>query len=67
MCVNSVKDSQVVVIHPSCVLSYKPQFVLYHELVLTKKNYMRTVIDIKSEWFFEIAREYFKPETIKNV
>lgn len=48
----SVKDSQVVVIHPSCVLSHKPLFVLYHELVLTKKNYMRTVIDIKPQWFY---------------
>lgn len=51
----TIKDSQVVVIHPSCVLTHKPLFVLYHELVLTKKNYMRTVIDIKPQWFYEIA------------
>jgi pre-mRNA-splicing factor ATP-dependent RNA helicase DHX15/PRP43 len=47
-----VKDSQVVIIHPSSVLNHKPIFVLYHELVLTKKNYMRTVIDIKPHWFY---------------
>lgn len=40
----TVKDSQVVVIHPSSVLGYRPEYVLYHELVLTKKNYMRTVM-----------------------
>lgn len=39
----TVKDSQVVVIHPGSVLSYRPEYVIYHELVLTKKNYMRTV------------------------
>jgi pre-mRNA-splicing factor ATP-dependent RNA helicase DHX15/PRP43 len=63
----TVKDSQVVVIHPSSVLTYRPQFALYHELVLTKKNYMRTVIDIKPSWFYEIAPEYFRPESIKNI
>ncbi len=47
-----VKDSQVVAIHPSCVLAHKPIFVLYHELVLTKKNYMRTVVDINPKWFY---------------
>ena len=62
-----VKDSQVVAIHPSCVLSHKPLFVLYHELVLTKKNYMRTVVDINPKWFYEIAPDYFKPESVKNV
>ena len=63
----TVKDSQVVIIHPSSVLSYKPEFVLYNELVLTKKNYMRTVMQIKPEWFFEVAPEYFKPESVKNI
>lgn len=48
----TIKDSQVVAIHPSCVLAHKPIFVLYHELVLTKKNYMRTVVDINPKWFY---------------
>ena len=63
----TVKDSQVVAIHPSCILNHKPLFVLYHELVLTKKNFMRTVCDMKPQWFFEIAPDYFRPESIKNV
>lgn len=28
---------------------------------------MRTVIDVKSAWLFEIAPTYFRPETIKNI
>ena len=57
----TVKDSQVVIIHPSSVLSYRPEYVVYHELVLTKKNYMRTVLDVKPAWLFEIAPSYFRP------
>jgi pre-mRNA-splicing factor ATP-dependent RNA helicase DHX15/PRP43 len=56
-----------VIIHPSSILAYRPEYVLYHELVLTKKNYMRTVMDIKPQWLFEIAPQYFKPESIKNI
>lgn len=62
-----VKDSQVVTIHPSSILNYRPEFVLYNDLVLTKKNYMRTCISVKPEWMFEIAPSYFKPESIKNI
>lgn len=40
----TAKDSQVVIIHPSSVLAYRPEYVVYHELILTKKNYMRTVM-----------------------
>ena len=40
----TVKDSQIVAIHPSSVLKFKPDTVLYHELVLTQKNYIRTVL-----------------------
>jgi hypothetical protein len=35
--------------------------------VLTKKNYMRTVMEVKPVWLFEIAPQYFRPETIKNI
>jgi pre-mRNA-splicing factor ATP-dependent RNA helicase DHX15/PRP43 len=63
----TAKDSQVVIIHPSSVLAYRPEYVLYHELVLTKKNYMRTVMEVKPQWLFEIAPAYFKPETVKNI
>ena len=62
-----VKDSQVVTIHPSSVLNYRPEFVLYNDLVLTKKNYMRTVMSVKPEWLFEIAPLYYRPESIKNI
>lgn len=47
----TVKDSQVVQLHPSTCLDHKPEWVLYNEFVLTTKNYIRTVTDIKPEWW----------------
>ncbi|GLD66437.1 pre-mRNA-splicing factor ATP-dependent RNA helicase DHX15-like isoform X1 [Lates japonicus] len=46
----TVKDNQVVQLHPSTVLDHKPEWVLYNEFVLTTKNYIRTCTDIKPEW-----------------
>ena len=46
----TVKDNQVVQLHPSTCLDHKPEWVLYNEFVLTTKNYIRTVTDIKPEW-----------------
>lgn len=43
----TVKDNQVVQLHPSTCLDRKPEWVLYHEFVLTTKHYIRTVIEIK--------------------
>jgi pre-mRNA-splicing factor ATP-dependent RNA helicase DHX15/PRP43 len=46
----TVKDNQIVQVHPSTVLEMKPQWLLYNEFVLTSKNYIRTVTEIKPEW-----------------
>lgn len=45
----TVKDNQVVQLHPSTCLDHKPEWVLYHEFVLTTKHYIRTVIDVKGK------------------
>lgn len=47
----TVKDNQVVQLHPSTVLDHKPEWVLYNEFVLTTKNYIRTCTDVKPEWY----------------
>ena len=33
---------------------------LYHEFVLTTRNYIRTVIDVKGEWLVDIAPHYYE-------
>jgi len=62
----TLKDDQVVALHPSSVLDHKPEWVLYHEFVLTNKNYIRTVTEIEPEWLFEIAPEYFDLDEFRN-
>lgn len=47
----TIKDNQVVYLHPSSVLEHKPEWALYNEFVLTTKNYIRTVTEIKPEWY----------------
>ena len=46
----TVKDEQTVLLHPSATIQTDSEWVLYHEFVLTKKNYIRTVTSVKPEW-----------------
>lgn len=46
----TIKDNQVVQLHPSTCLDHKPDWVIYNEFVLTTKNYIRTVTDIKRKF-----------------
>lgn len=41
---------QVVHLHPSNCLDHKPEWVIYNEYVLTSRNFIRTVTDIRGEW-----------------
>ena len=48
-------------IHPSSSLfGSQPDWVLYHELVLTSKEYMREVMAIDPKWLVELAPRFFK-------
>ncbi|CAI0453638.1 unnamed protein product [Linum tenue] len=58
----TVKDNQVVNLHPSNCLDRKPEWVVYNEYVLTSRNYIRTVIDIRGEWLVDIAPHYYDLE-----
>lgn len=55
----TVKDNQVVALHPSTCLDGKPEWVLYNEFVLTTKNYIRTVTGVRGEWLVSIAPQYY--------
>jgi pre-mRNA-splicing factor ATP-dependent RNA helicase DHX38/PRP16 len=50
-------------LHPTSALSglgFQPDFVVYHELVMTSKEYMRTVTAIDAQWLEELAPNFFK-------
>ncbi|XP_036332943.1 ATP-dependent RNA helicase DHX8 [Rhagoletis pomonella] len=54
-------DSQVVYIHPSSALfNRQPEWVVYHELVQTTKEYMREVTTIDPKWLVEFAPSFFR-------
>ncbi|KAL7020257.1 hypothetical protein ACKWTF_011444 [Chironomus riparius] len=54
-------DAQVVYIHPSSALFHRqPEWVVYHELVQTTKEYMREVTTIDPKWLVEFAPSFFK-------
>ena len=57
----TITDGQTVYIHPSSALHMKsPEWVIYHELVLTSKEYMRNCLVIEPKWLVEMAPNFFK-------
>merc|ERR1712226_886294 len=55
----TIKDNQVVALHPSTCLTHKPEWVLYNEFVLTSKNFVRTVTQVRGDWLVELASAYY--------
>lgn len=56
----TIKSRQSIFTHPSSSLFEKhPAWVVYHELVLTTKEYMRQISNIEPEWLLEVAPHYF--------
>lgn len=54
-------DGQQVFIHPSSSLFHaQPEWVIYHEVVLTTKEYMREVMAIEPTWLVELAPRFFR-------
>lgn len=42
----------------------QPRWLVYQELVMTSKAYMRTVSEIKPEWLIEIAPHYYSKKEL---
>ncbi|KIJ94146.1 hypothetical protein K443DRAFT_125337 [Laccaria amethystina LaAM-08-1] len=62
----TVKDNQVVGLHPSCGLDTQPEWVLFNEFVLTTRPYIRTVSEVRPEWLIEYAGNYFDLSTFPD-
>ncbi|KAH8557096.1 P-loop containing nucleoside triphosphate hydrolase protein [Umbelopsis sp. PMI_123] len=64
----TIKQNQTVHIHPSSSLREKrPRWVIYYELVLTSKEFMRQVLEIQPEWLMEVAPHFYKQEDLDNL
>ncbi|RCV09516.1 hypothetical protein SETIT_2G035800v2 [Setaria italica] len=55
----TVKDNQIVHLHPSNSMDHKPEWVFFDEFVLTTSNFIRTVTDVRGEWLIDIAPHYY--------
>ncbi|KAL5723084.1 RNA helicase [Ranunculus cassubicifolius] len=63
----TVKNPQTVHMHPSSGLAQLlPRWVVYHELVLTTKEYMRQITELKPEWLVEIAPHYYQLKDVED-
>ncbi|CAE6347324.1 unnamed protein product [Rhizoctonia solani] len=62
----TVKDHQVVGLHPSCGLDSTPEWVLFNEFVLTTRPFIRTVVEIRPEWLLEHAGMYYDLNTFPD-
>nr|XP_043623603.1 probable pre-mRNA-splicing factor ATP-dependent RNA helicase DEAH5 [Erigeron canadensis] len=57
----TIVENQPVYIHPSSALFQRqPDWVIYHELVMTTKEYMREACVVDPKWLVELAPRFFK-------
>ena len=58
----TLADQNPIFIHPSSALFQKnPEYVIYHELVLTAKECMGNVISVDAKWLVGLAPSFYKP------
>ena len=63
----TAKNNQTVFLHPSSVLiEERPRWVVYYELVLTSKEYMRSVMPIQAQWLVEVAPHFHKAKDFEE-
>lgn len=64
----TAKKGQTVMMHPqSCLAEDLPRWVVYHELVLTTKEYMRNVVVIEGKWLLEVAPHYYRDNEVQDM
>lgn len=64
----TVKNGQTVYLHPSSTLfEVNPRWVIYFELVLTSKEYMRSNMPLQAEWLIEVAPHYYKKKDLETL
>ncbi|KAG8730362.1 DEAH-box ATP-dependent RNA helicase prp43 [Ceratobasidium sp. 414] len=62
----TVKDQQIVSLHPSCDLAGRPEWVLFNEFVLTTQPYVRTVTVVQPEWLLDYGGKYYDLASFPN-
>ena len=62
----TVKNGMTTYLHPSSTLfEVNPKWIIFYELVLTSREYMRGNLPIQSEWLAEAAPHYHKKKDLE--
>mmetsp|Transcript_22696 Transcript_22696/g.31742 ORF Transcript_22696/g.31742 Transcript_22696/m.31742 type:complete len:423 (+) Transcript_22696:3-1271(+) len=57
----TIVEGQPVYVHPgSALFNRQPDWLIYHQLVLTSKEYMRSCMTIEPKWLVELAPNFYK-------
>lgn len=64
----TISGRQRAKIHPSSILhgKYRPAYVIFTEIVLTERNFLRQVTEIEAEWIEEVVPNYPHLSRIRN-
>eukprot|EP00727_Mastigamoeba_balamuthi_P011019 m51a1_g654 putative pre-mrna-splicing factor atp-dependent rna helicase dhx16-like (959) ;mRNA; r:218417-221394 len=63
----TIKTANSAHIHPTSALFQRlPRWVVYHELVLTSKEFLRVVTEIQPEWLLEVAPHFFSAKEVDD-
>ncbi|KAK1756842.1 Pre-mRNA-splicing factor ATP-dependent RNA helicase-like protein cdc28 [Echria macrotheca] len=66
----TLKTAMTVYVHPSSVvkgMDPPPKVIIYHELVVTSKEYVRSVIPIEPEWLTEFGGHYYDKKDVETM
>lgn len=56
-------------IHPTSslyMLGYAPEYLVYHEVILTSKEYLHCVTAVEPEWLEEYGYMFFEMKNVKD-
>lgn len=57
----TLAESQPVYLHPSSALFHRqPEWLIYHNLILTSKEYLRECIAIDPKWLLQLAPKFYR-------
>lgn len=63
----TVRDQQMTTMHPSSFLQHKPEWLIYHETVVTDQCYMRNCTAIPPELLIEVAPKFYDPNVSRRL
>jgi len=72
--INNIRSGEILEIHPSSVLAnIKPKWIIYNDVFVSTKKYMREVSEVEIDWVLELCphfyrdtRKEFQQEKYKN-